>query len=92
MRAIFVAGAMALALAGCNSAQPGRGELFMSGAEVDAKDDALCRSYGAKPGTDVYVQCRMNAGNRRQAFKAAILNDTTCTSNRIGSTVVTNCH
>lgn len=92
MRVVFVAGALALVLAGCNASQPGRGELLMSSAEVDAKDDALCRSYGAKPGTDVYVQCRMNAGNRRQAFKAAILNDTSCTSTRIGGTVQTNCY
>ncbi len=32
--------------------------LFVSSAFAQS-DDAVCQSYGARPGTDVYVQCRM---------------------------------
>ncbi len=28
-------------------------------AEKSATDDAICQSYGAKPGTDAYVNCRV---------------------------------
>ncbi|UZE14819.1 hypothetical protein [Pseudomonas sp. B21-053] len=28
-------------------------------AEKTATDDAVCQSYGAKPGTDAYVNCRV---------------------------------
>jgi hypothetical protein len=28
-------------------------------AEKSATDDALCQSYGAKPGTDAYINCRV---------------------------------
>ena len=34
--------------------------------ELAAKDDETCRSYGAKPGTDIYVQCRMAQAQRRE--------------------------
>jgi hypothetical protein len=48
MRNLAIAGLAALMLAGCSgSNQPGRGELFASKAEIDAKDDAACRGYGA---------------------------------------------
>lgn len=61
----------ALGLAGCASSanQPGRGEMFASRAEVDAKDDAICRGYGAKPGDPVYIQCRVSQDQRRDAFR-----------------------
>jgi hypothetical protein len=35
--------------------------------KVAAKDDEVCRGYGAKPGTDVYVQCRMAQVQHRDA-------------------------
>jgi hypothetical protein len=38
-----------------------------SKAELAAKDDETCRSYGAKPGTDIYIQCRMTQQQRRDA-------------------------
>lgn len=62
---------LAFALTGCASSdnQPGRGELFASKAEVDAKDDAICRRYGAKPGEPVYIQCRVAQDERRDAFR-----------------------
>ena len=40
----------------------------VSGQRLAARDDALCQSYGAAPGTDAYVQCRMvQEAQRRQA-------------------------
>jgi hypothetical protein len=49
--------AIALALAGCaGNNQPGRGEIFSSKSEIEAKDDSTCRGYGAKPGDPVYIQ------------------------------------
>jgi hypothetical protein len=30
-------------------------------------DDELCRSYGAKPGTPSYVDCRLNLSTQRAA-------------------------
>lgn len=58
-----------LALAGCQTDQPGRGELFASKDEIAAKDDATCRGYGAKPGEPVYIQCRAMQDQRRDAYK-----------------------
>ena len=92
MRHALVVALGLLGLSACNTVQPGRGELFMSKAEVEAKDDSLCQSYGAKPGTDIYIQCRMQADTRRQAFRAQVMSDTTCTSNKVGGTVLTNCY
>jgi hypothetical protein len=62
--------AIALALAGCaGNNQPGRGEIFSSKSEIEAKDDSTCRGYGAKPGDPVYIQCRVAQDQRRDAFK-----------------------
>jgi hypothetical protein len=65
-------------VSGCNTA-PGQGELFMSSQEVTQKDDAACRRYGAKPGTDIYIQCRMQQDTLRSSNKnaAAARNSTT---------------
>jgi hypothetical protein len=35
-------------------------------AAVEAADDQKCQSYGAKPGTDAYVACRMNIENHER--------------------------
>lgn len=71
MRGLVVVIGAALALAGCNSAsKPGRGELFMSDAEVTSKDDAICRGYGAEPGSQAYIQCRVTQDQRRDAAAA----------------------
>lgn len=57
---------LALLLAGCASRQ-----------EIAADDDATCQSYGAQPGSNAYVECRMRRDNIRQqgaeARRAAIL-------------------
>ena len=49
---------LALALAGCASSEERK-------AKWAAEDDSTCQSYGAKPGTDAYVQCRMVQQARR---------------------------
>lgn len=66
MKKLAVVIGAAVLLAGCNSAsKPGRGELFMNDQEVTAKDDAICRGYGAAPGTPAYIQCRTLQDQRR---------------------------
>ena len=35
--------------------------------QIDAQDDATCRGYGAAPGSEAYVACRMNLANNRTA-------------------------
>lgn len=35
-------------------------------------DDAECQSYGAEPGTQAYIQCRMAKDQQRQQAKAAL--------------------
>jgi hypothetical protein len=34
-------------------------------AELAAADDAKCQSYGARPGSDAYVQCRLTMDTQR---------------------------
>lgn len=49
---IALAAALTL-LAGCANHE-------QKAAEQAANDDAQCQSYGAKPGTDAYIQCRVS--------------------------------
>jgi len=37
-----------------------------------ANDDAQCQSYGAAPGSQAYIQCRMNLDNQRAAMRSAV--------------------
>ena len=46
----------AIALSGCMTAE-----------QRASLDDQTCRGYGAKPGSDVYVQCRMAQDQTRAA-------------------------
>jgi len=55
---------LALALAGCTSSAE-------RAAEIAAKEDAACQSYGFKPGSDAYVNCRTQLAASRQQFAAA---------------------
>jgi hypothetical protein len=41
-------------------------------AAVAANDDAQCKSYGAVPGSQDYIQCRMNRDNQRAQMRAAV--------------------
>lgn len=62
--------AFAAVLSGCaGGSQPGKGEVFSSKDEIDAKDDAICRQYGAKPGEPAYIQCRVVQDQRRDAYR-----------------------
>jgi len=55
---------LAVPLAGCQTNQERMAEFK---ARNDALDDQTCRGYGAKPGTDVYIQCRMQRQQSRDA-------------------------
>lgn len=71
--------ALVLALAGCLTNEPspevketwartpGLGEENMTKEQKVAKDDGICRGYGAKPGTPAYIQCRATQDQRRDA-------------------------
>ena len=41
-------------------------------ATIAAHDDAQCRSNGAAPGSQSYVQCRMNVDNQRTQMRQMI--------------------
>jgi hypothetical protein len=45
-----------------------RGELGMSAEQIAAKDDAICKGYGAQPGTSAYINCRGQQDRRRDDF------------------------
>jgi hypothetical protein len=46
---------------------PGMDEWNMTKEQKDAKDDAICKGYGAQPGTPIYIQCRVTQDQRRDA-------------------------
>ncbi|NOJ40892.1 hypothetical protein [Bradyrhizobium australiense] len=48
---------LAVALTGCLGMS--EAEIAAKKAEFAAKDDEVCKGYGAKPGTDIYIQCRI---------------------------------
>jgi hypothetical protein len=61
---------LCVALGGCFETPflgPSKDELTARQQAVAAKDDEVCRGYGAKPGTDIYVQCRMAQAQHRDA-------------------------
>jgi uncharacterized membrane protein len=65
-RALFLA-ATAAALAGCASSETSAQATFRA-------DDAKCKSYGAEPGTDDYVRCRLAIDlQKANAERAAVL-------------------
>jgi hypothetical protein len=71
---VLVAVALCAALGGCfeaTSKPPGLGEAFMSKEDRDAKDDAICKGYGAQPGTPTYIQCRATQDQRRDENRNA---------------------
>jgi len=70
----------ALPLAGCLAdphtqevwdRTPGLGEVYMTAEQKAAEDDAICRGYGAQPGTPAYIQCRATQDQRRDATRNA---------------------
>lgn len=85
--------AAALGLAGCMTPQ-----------QQAANDARECQAMGARPGTDIYVQCQMFKQKQRSDDSDALLAygsammagpsrlETTCTSTRMGFQSVTNCY
>lgn len=78
---------LALPLAGCfgagaNSASPpmSNEQLAAKKQEMAAKDDETCKGYGAKPGSEPYVQCRMKLDQAR-----AVPRELKCTTMNIGT-------
>ena len=59
---------LVLPLCGCLTAQE---EMAEAKSRNDALDDQACRGYGAKPGTDIYIQCRMSEAQRRTTAESA---------------------
>lgn len=80
--------AMCLSLSACNTS-PGMGEALMSKQERDRKDNTICQSYGAKPGTELFIQCRMKQDEIRAANRRSLMSDgTTCFAS--GATLICN--
>ncbi len=55
-----------LMLAGCVQVR-GTGERGMTDAEIEAKDDGVCRSFGAVKGTQAYIDCRLRLRSTRSS-------------------------
>jgi hypothetical protein len=76
MRTLVVL-AVALAMSGCVT--PQEREAMQTRA-----DDASCQSYGAKPGSPEYVQCRTAKSQQHEmanaTMAAAVISSPTCTS------------
>ena len=58
--------ALAITMSGCAEYQAERAQAMAD------NDDAQCQSYGAQPGTQAYIQCRMNLDNQRAQMRTAI--------------------
>jgi glucose dehydrogenase len=73
---IVLAVIAAVALAGCANSEAAKRAAAQAAFQAEIKaDDAECQSYGAKPDTDAYVQCRLaidvRKGNAEVAAEAA---------------------
>ena len=60
IRLLLICFGAAFLLAGCSAT-----DRAAWGWDDPDADDAKCRSYGAKPGTQAYIQCRMQAEQYR---------------------------
>jgi hypothetical protein len=60
---------LVLLLTGC-ATQHERVHQAVVPQNVDAQDDATCRSYGDLPGGDAYVKCRLQLTQGRQSAAA----------------------
>jgi hypothetical protein len=65
MTRVLIVLALGLPLACCAEYQAERA------AEASVADDARCGSYGARPGSGAYAQCRMNLDNQRETNRRA---------------------
>ena len=65
--------AVTVVVAGCAEYEAHRQQEQIAQAQAQAtNDDAQCRSYGTQPGSQMYVQCRMNLDNQRAQLRNAI--------------------
>jgi len=71
MRATIIPLIMCVMLGGCVSAAEQERQAAAEKAKNDADDDAQCQSYGAKQGTDAYVNCRVGLSKQRADKLAA---------------------
>ena len=76
MARIVLAVITAVALAGCANSEAAKRAAAQAAFQAEIKaDDAECQSYGAQPGSDAYVQCRLaidlRKANAEGAAKAA---------------------
>jgi hypothetical protein len=81
--------ALIVGLAGCQDT-PSRGELLTNRTAATSKDDAVCRSYGAQHGTDVYIQCRTVMAKRRYDFRSEPVG--ICNINMVGTKKMLDCY
>lgn len=58
-------------------------------ARMASEHDAKCRSFGAQPGTDAYLQCRLALERNVSAERAAIVSGGAI-CNQVGTAVVCN--
>ncbi len=72
---------LALVLGGCLMGPMSQEEIAAKKAELAGKDDATCRGYGAKPGTDIYIQCRMAQQKSRDDYDNAVASSQTVVVN-----------
>lgn len=60
-----VAVALCLFLGACANQQQLAAQRAAQQAALNAEDDNTCRSYGAQPGSDQYINCRMMLSAQR---------------------------
>jgi hypothetical protein len=79
--AVFAVALLALPMCGCVTGGP-------HSPQVAAIDDTECQSYGAKPGSAEYIQCRVTKKQQHELAMAAVISggegNTSCT--RFGNT------
>ncbi len=62
----FITIGLVIALAACVPVR-GTNERWMSDAEIVAKDEATCASFGAAKGSQPYIDCRLRLRSDRSA-------------------------
>jgi flagellar basal body-associated protein FliL len=72
MARMMLAVIAAVALAGCANSEAAKRAAAQAAFQAEIKaDDAECQSYGAKPDSDAYVQCRLAIDVRKANSEAA---------------------
>ncbi len=74
-----------LALSGCISPE----QQAAMKAEIDARNDATCRGYGARPGSDAYVNCRLTIDQNVAAENARVSAESGAKLRAIGQQMMT---